>query len=231
MLKALLTDVDGTITDANRRIHTGAVGVMRDLMEQGIEVVLASGNTACFMDALGRMIGTSGSFIGENGGVHRAVYTGELRINGDPAAPRAAFEVLNAYYARKGVKLELYSSRYRFVDIAFARTVSSAEVREVVQDFPVTVLDTGFAIHLQPPGITKATAFQRLAADMRLYTSDFLAIGDAMNDCEMLAAAGIGATVANAPADLQSQVAWVSEKKYGDGFIDAVRHYSPYFRD
>jgi phosphoglycolate phosphatase (TIGR01487 family) len=231
VLKALLTDVDGTITDAHRRIHTGAIGVIRDLMEQGIEVVLASGNTACFMDALGRMIGTSGSFIGENGGVHRAIYTGELRINGDPAAPRAAFEVLNAYFARKGVRLELYSPQYRFVDIAFARTVSSAEVHDVVRDFPVTVLDTGFAIHLQPSGITKATGFQRLAADMGLRTSDFLAIGDAMNDREMLAEAGIGVTVANAPADLRAQVAWVSEKRYGDGFIDAVRHYSSYFLD
>lgn len=231
MLKALLTDIDGTITDEHRRIHTGAIAMMRDLMEQGIEVVLASGNTACFMDALGRMIGTSGSFIAENGAVHRVGYTGTLRINGDSEGPRAAFEVLREYYTQRGLTLDLYSPQYRFVDVAFARTVPPAEVARVIQDFPVTVLDTGFAIHLQPAGITKATGFEHLAADMGLHTTDFLAVGDAMNDHEMLAAAGIGVTLANAPEGLRSQVAWVSEKMYGEGFIDAVRHYASYFRD
>lgn len=231
MLKALLTDIDGTITDEHRRIHTGAIGVMRELMDRGIEVVLASGNTACFMDALGRMIGTSGSFIAENGGVHRVGYTGKLHINGDPAGPRAAFEFLEDHFARKGVALELYSPQYRFVDVAFARTVPPSEVVSVLEELPVTVLDTGFAIHLQPPGITKATGFHHLAADMGLDTSDFFAIGDAMNDNEMLGAAGIGVTLANAPATLRSKVAWVSEKTYGEGFIDAVRHYSSYFLD
>ena len=63
MLKALLTDIDGTITDSSRRINTGAVEAIRSLVDEGIEVVLASGNTSCFMDALCKMIGTQGTFI------------------------------------------------------------------------------------------------------------------------------------------------------------------------
>ena len=83
MLKALLTDIDGTITDPTRRIHTGAIETIRSLVDQGVEVVLASGNTSCFMDALCKMIGTQGTFIAENGGVFRIGFTGTLRINGD----------------------------------------------------------------------------------------------------------------------------------------------------
>ena len=90
MLKALLTDVDGTITDASRRIDTGAIECIRSLVDDGIEVVLASGNTACFMDALCKMAGTRGTFIAENGGVYRIGYTGTLKITGDQAICRAA---------------------------------------------------------------------------------------------------------------------------------------------
>ncbi len=229
MLKALLTDVDGTITDRHRRISTEAIGVMRELVDRGVEVVLASGNTACFMDAACRLVGTPGSFIGENGGVHRVGYTGQLSIHGDPTSPRAALETLTAHFREKGIELDLYSPQYRFVDVAFARTVSPDEVREVVRSFPVKVLDTGFAIHLHPDGLNKGTAFRDLARDMGLSPSDFLAIGDAMNDREIITAAGIGVTVANAPPELQSSAEWVSEKKYGDGFIDAIRRYESYF--
>lgn len=229
MLKALLTDVDGTITDRHRRISTAAIGVMRELVDRGVEVVLASGNTACFMDAACRMVGTSGSFIGENGGVHRVGYTGRLHIHGDPSAPRAALEALTAHFREKGIELDLYSPQYRFVDVAFARTVSPDEVGDVVRQYPVKVLDTGFAIHLHPAGLNKGTAFSDLARDMGLSTSDFLAIGDAMNDQEMITAAGVGVAVANAPLELKSAVEWVSEKKYADGFIEAIRRYGSYF--
>jgi HAD superfamily hydrolase (TIGR01484 family) len=83
VLRAVLTDVDGTLTDPGRRIGTRAIEAIRDLTDRGILVIPASGNTACFMDALCRMIGTDGTFIAENGGVYRVGYTGELRIRGD----------------------------------------------------------------------------------------------------------------------------------------------------
>ena len=85
MLKGLVTDIDGTLTDRHRRIHTGAIECIRKLCDQGVLVVLASGNTSCFMDALSKMIGTQGAFIAENGGVYRTGYTQPLRILGNQA--------------------------------------------------------------------------------------------------------------------------------------------------
>ena len=122
MLKTLLTDVDGTITDSTRRIDTGAVECIRSLVDDGIEVVLASGNTACFMDALCKMVGTKGTFIAENGGVYRIGYTGTLHITGDQGVCRAALEIVQAHYRKKGIELDLYNPTYRYADLAFART-------------------------------------------------------------------------------------------------------------
>jgi len=230
VLKALLTDIDGTITDPTRRVNTGAVELIRSLADDGVEVVLASGNTSCFMDSLARVIGTRGSFIAENGGVFRVGFDGTPHLRGDQAPCRKALEVVQAHYRKEGIELTLLSPAYRFTDLAIARTVSAEEMRGLLRDHPVQVIDTGYAIHLQEPGINKGTALVELAAGMRLQPADFLAIGDSVNDIQMLKAAGIGVTVANAHPDTKAAAEYVAEKKFGDGFVEAVEKYYPYFR-
>jgi phosphoglycolate phosphatase (TIGR01487 family) len=228
-MRAVACDVDGTITDRQRRISLPAIACMRDLVEKGVEVVLASGNTACFMDALARMIGTSGTVIAENGGVFRIGFAGALQVEGDRSEAVSAFRVLEEYYRRKGVALELYGERYRFSDVAIARTVPVGEVREVVRDLGLKVLDTGFAIHLQAKGISKGLALQKLALGMRIPAEEFLAVGDSENDLEMIEAAGIGVAVANAGDAVKAASDYITEKGDGDGFVEAVTRYLPYF--
>jgi hypothetical protein len=222
--------VDGTLTDGSRRINTAAIESIRLLLESGIEVVLASGNTACFMDALCKMVGTGGTFIAENGGVFRVGYAGSLRILGDQTVCRKALDLVRSHYHEQGIELELYSPSYRFADLAFARTVPVADVKKLLEHMPVQVLDTGFAIHLQSPGVNKGTTLVSLAREMNLSPSDFLAIGDSLNDVPMLTTAGVGVTVANASPEVQAWAEYVTEQKYGEGFVEAVKKYLPYFR-
>ena len=229
MLKALVTDVDGTITDRRRRINTAADEAVRTLVDAGITVVFASGNIVCFMDALCKMVGTDGTIIGENGGVYRRGFPGTLRIAGDREACLAAFEELKDYFARKDVELEPFGAHYRFADVAFARNIDPDEAKAVIRDrrLPVRVLDTGFAIHLQALGVSKGTAMRELAGEMELSLAEILAVGDSENDIEMLKAAGIGVAVANAPAETRSAADLVTENAYGDGFVEAVKKYYP----
>jgi phosphoglycolate phosphatase (TIGR01487 family) len=225
VLKALVCDIDGTITDTHRRVDTGAIACIRRLVDRGVEVVLASGNTSCFMDALCRMIGTRGIFIAENGGVYRIGFEGSLRLDGDQSLPWEAFHVVDTYFREKGVSLQLYSDRYRFTDIAFARTVSAKEVQKILSGMPVKVVDTGYAIHLQSPDINKGTALIRLSAELGLTPADFLAIGDSVNDLEMLQNAGIGVAVANANSPAREVADWITQKKYGEGVVEAIQKY------
>lgn len=232
MLKALVTDVDGTITDRRRRINTDAIETLRTLIDAEIEVVLASGNTVCFMDSISKMIGTDGTIIGENGGVYRRGFSGPLQVVGDRQVCLEAFEILRDYFAGKGVELEQYSAEYRFADVAFARNIDPAEAQAViqVQGLDVRVLDTGFAIHLQPPGVSKGAAMRELAVEMGIPTSEILAIGDSENDIEMLEAAGVGVAVANATPATRMAADVVTSRPHGDGFVEAVKmHYSDLF--
>ncbi len=225
MLKALVCDIDGTITDRQRRINTQAIESVRQLVDRGMEVVLASGNTACFMDTLCRMIGTKGTFIAENGGVYRIGFDGELHLNGDQSRCREAFHILDTYFRTKGETLHLYGDRYRFTDIAFGRTVSSDEVKKVLADIPIKVVDTGYAIHLQVPEVNKGNALVQLSTEIGLSPADFLAIGDSVNDLEMLSSAGTSVAVANADLKVQNVADWVTQKKYGEGVVEAIQKY------
>jgi phosphoglycolate phosphatase (TIGR01487 family) len=229
VLRALICDVDGTLTDRRRRVNTQAIEILRILIDKGVEVVLASGNTVCFMDALCRMVGTGGTLVAENGGVYRVGYSGTLRIQGDRDVCWKAFRVLESHYAKKGQTLELLSPDYRYTDIAIARNVQADEVKEVLKDFPVRVLDTSFAIHIQSPGFTKGNALTGLAPELGLFPSDFLAIGDSVNDIEMLTAAGTGVAVGNAHDDTKRVADWIANTNYGEGVIEAVRKYYPSF--
>lgn len=229
MLKALLTDIDGTITYPTRRINIHAIEAIRSLVDRKVEVVLASGNTTCFMDALCRMIGTSGTFIAENGGVFRIGFGTAQYIEGDQKITKKALEAVQSHFRTKGVELDLFSPTYRFTDFAFARTVPVDEVKTVLTGYPVQVIDTGYAIHIQSFSINKGTGLVRLAAEMHLSPSDFLAIGDSLNDISMLKTAGIGVTVANAHPDTKAVAQYVAEKEYGEGFVELIKKYESYF--
>lgn len=100
----------------------------------------------------------------------------------------------------------------------------------LLKDYPVKVLDTGYAIHLQSLGVDKGTALIALAEEMGLLPSDFLAVGDSLNDIQMLATAGIGATVANGHRDIKATAKYVAEKEYGDGFVEVIEKYESYLR-
>lgn len=226
---ALICDIDGTITDARRRINIDAILAIRRLIDNGIPVVLASGNTICSLDILCKMIGTDGTIIAENGGVYRRTFAGTPQICGDRERAWAAFERLREYFGRQGVELELYSPNYRFADVAFARTVDVDEVRRVLAEMPVQVLDTGFAVHLQSEGVNKGSALLRLAELMGRSAGDFLAVGDSENDIEMIRYAGTGAAVANGHPSTKGAADWVSKKGYGDGFVEALEAFFPYF--
>ncbi len=229
VIRAVFTDVDGTLTDGGRRLSTEAILVIRALMENGVAVVLASGNTTCFMDALCKMIGTGGQCIAENGGVYRLGYGQEPVVLASRESSLRALDAVESFYQARGTRIERYSHSYRFADVAFARTVPVSEVRNVVAAFPVEILDTGFAIHIHEPGITKGTAFLALARVMKIDPSECLAVGDGENDADMIALAGAGATPANGHPALKKVAGYVAGARFGDGFVEAARYYFPHF--
>ncbi|HWQ65350.1 MAG TPA: phosphoglycolate phosphatase [Methanospirillum sp.] len=228
MLKAVITDIDGTLTDETRRLNVRAIETIRRLQDTGIEVVLASGNTSCILKGLSKLIGTSGTFIGENGGVYRIGFSGNLNILPSRQVALDALEILTRFYEKQGITLDMFSPRERYADVAFARTVPVEEVRELLVGHNVNILDTGFAIHIQECGFSKGAALCKIAEELGIPVHSFLAIGDSENDVDMIQTAGVGCSVANAQDAVKKTADFVSELPYGDGFVDAMEKFFPW---
>ncbi|MBU3967738.1 MAG: HAD hydrolase family protein [Euryarchaeota archaeon] len=64
--KAIVVDIDGTITYSDRSIDCRAVEALRSVK---VPVVIATGNVLCFARAASKLVGTGGLIVAENGGV------------------------------------------------------------------------------------------------------------------------------------------------------------------
>jgi Cof subfamily protein (haloacid dehalogenase superfamily) len=75
-------------------------------------------------------------------------------------------------------------------------------------------------------GVNKGTAIDYVAKELLGVTAEnVLAIGDNYNDVEMLAYAGIGVAMGNAPADVRSIADWVAPAIEADGVAVAVEKF------
>ena len=226
-IDAVVTDIDGTLTDNNRLINIAAIEKIRWVASQNVPVILASGNTACLMHGVSRFFGTSGTFIAENGGVYRIGFLGPVTVYAPRDLILEAFEYLRLYYENLGTPLNLYSYRERFSDIAFEKAMPVEEIKSILTHFhtKITVLDTGFAIHLQQAGVNKGETLKLVAKEMGLSLSHMLAIGDSINDIEMISCVGYGACVGNGAPELKSVSPYCASAAYGDGFIEIIEHF------
>ena len=225
MPKAFITDIDGTLTDDRRRLSLDAVREIRRLIDSGIPVVFASGNTLCFLDAFSHMVGTDGKVIAENGGVYRNGFLEKKHVEGNKQLCIDAYKRVVSVFKPKGDELRLFSFDYRYSDLAFSRDVPAKDVADLLKDMPLNIIDTGFAIHLQVPGISKGAAFTKMSELMRIPCSEFLVAGDSINDISMIQLGGVSICPANATDLAKAEADEVMDRPFGEGVADALKKY------
>lgn len=77
-------------------------------------------------------------------------------------------------------------------------------------------------IEIQAPGVSKASALEALSRELKVAREDVLAIGDSLNDLDMLAWAGHSACVANAHPEVAAVVQEVAERSFAEGVKEIV---------
>jgi phosphoglycolate phosphatase (TIGR01487 family) len=216
-IKAVVADIDGTLTDMRRRISTDAVIAIRELP---IPVILATGNVICFVRAASKLIGASDAMIGENGGVIQVGYDSKPFVLADIEECRRAAAMLKKYFPG----MEQLDDRYRMSELAFRRTIDVGKARELVEKaYPgLEIVDTKFALHLKHKSVNKGTGLLKIASVMGLGPENFAALGDSENDLHMFKVAGMGLAVGNATPEVKAAVDYVAQKPYGEGAAEAL---------
>lgn len=211
--KAVVVDVDGTITFADRSLDFRAVEALRGLK---VPVVIATGNVLCFARAASKLVGTGGIVIAENGGIVECV--GVESDTSHMKECKEAFEFLERHFT-----LERIDPENRITEIGLRRDFDVERARQMLEEFPeVEIVDTGFAVHIKSRRINKGIGLKRVAEIMGLDAREFVAIGDSPNDIEMLKASGFGVAVGNAHPEVKRAARMVTKGEYGAGVAEAV---------
>jgi phosphoglycolate phosphatase len=220
-LLAIVTDIDGTLTDSHRVVDPEAVRLLQRAEARGIPVTLATGNVLPIALALHRSLGLSGPIVAEDGGLLYDVVDGKPRIErcADRVVAYRAYRALR----RSGLPVRrLFSDRWRETEVAIEETVPVGEVRAHVDLSEVRVESTGYAIHLIERGCGKLSTLRRALARRELTPADCLIAGDGDNDVEMLRAAGWALSFAGASPRAQRAADYVTKAPNARGFVEGL---------
>lgn len=209
-MKALVTDLDRTLTGHDLRIDPRAVRRMAALREAGVRVVVASGRTLEYMlDA--RLDEVADAIVAENGAVicvPRGLHL-EVREPGFKTEARIALGPLADSFTWGRVLGSGPSSLTRRA----TGLLHAAGVDHHVE------WNAGEAM-LLPLGVDKATGANVALRHMDLDLADAWAIGDGENDVSLFRAAALSAAPANAPEAVRASASTRLVSSYADAFLD-----------
>ncbi|MCL4308547.1 MAG: HAD hydrolase family protein [Candidatus Thermoplasmatota archaeon] len=219
-LSAVVTDVDGTLTDARRRLDPEALATIHRLGELRVPVILATGNVLPVALGLYRSLGLTTPIVAENGGLLYLPTESRVLRLADPSVALRAFRRLRR--AKLPVR-RLFTDRWRESEVALDTSVPISRIRRALRGFPIQVEGTGFAIHLIEPGAGKAPALARALHPLGRTLADCLVLGDGDNDVEMLRAAGWAVSFPNGSRAARAAADYVTRANFAQGFVEGVK--------
>jgi len=223
----IAVDIDGTLTDERKRLNLDAVEALRALEGHGIPVVLATGNVRPVTYGLWRFLGLTAPFCCENGGVLWSPGdTGPvLRATKDDAHAAAQWLAERL----PGLNPDgIASNRWRESEWCLHPGEDLEAIRSALSESPwsnLSVIRTGFAIHLMDPILSKGAGLEALAQEHGWSLDGLLAVGDAPNDLSMFEVARWSVAVGGAFPEVAAAASVVSPHLHGDTFkplVDAI---------
>lgn len=215
--KAVVCDVDGTITNSSKLIQTLGIEVLRQAQDKGAIVMLASGNVLPIVYGLSTFIGLRGPVIAENGGV--VSYKDEVHTLFSNEVPMKAYEHLKQ--SMPNVR-RLYTDHWRRTEVGLHRETDLEKVLETLRDWPLEVEATGFAIHLMEKGHSKMAGVRKACQLIGVDPAEVVAFGDADNDALMLKECGYGVAVGNASDKAKSAADLVTKGRHAEGVREGL---------
>ncbi|WP_313685854.1 HAD-IIB family hydrolase [Halobellus marinus] len=217
----LVLDIDGTLTDGSGRLDPRT---FEYLPHWDAPVVLATGKAFPYPVSLCHYFGLENNVIAENGGVVLA--KGAVSYQGDRDRAQAVADEFVARGGDLGWPGFAALNEWRETEVAVNTAADLDLLRTVAAEYDLEVFDTGYAYHVKTPGVEKGTGLEAVADVLDREPTDFVAIGDSVNDVSLFRAAGRSFAVANADTDAREAAGTVVEKSYFDGtssVLDSLR--------
>ncbi|MEO8699711.1 MAG: HAD-IIB family hydrolase [Kofleriaceae bacterium] len=241
-MRALFTDVDGTMTTGDR-IEAATYDALERLGESGIPVIMVTGRSAGFAHAAMKMTPVP-VVVSENGGVTFVREGKRLhKLYGVPQASLPEWRrrmndvAVDVMSKIPGARLSS-DSRYREVDLAIdwneEASLSAQDAETCVQLIRragLTAVRSSVHVNFGPPHFDKLSACmtvvrQVLRGDAN-DLSPYVFVGDALNDAPMFRGFPNSVGVANIKVwwdELEYKPAFLTERAEGAGLRELVAH-------
>lgn len=223
MVKLLILDVDGTLTEKNRTVLPEVVDSLRKVQENGVRISLVSGNVIPVMYAVRTYFGINGPVFGENGGI---------MLDGNITEKYFSMDVPLKFYhfLEKRIRIkEILTNKWRETSVAFEgdREEILSEVEQLDKSWKdsIEVVDSRYAWHIMSKGQSKAFAVNRIIEMLSVDPGEALVCGDSDNDFSMYETTARKAAIANSTQSIKEVSEYVSDESHGHGLIDLFRHY------
>jgi phosphoglycolate phosphatase (TIGR01487 family) len=217
MIKFMVLDVDGTITDQNRIIAPGAITSIRAGINNGLQISLVSGNVIPVMYGLKTFLGINGPVFGENGGI--MYYNGSIQKFFDKARP---FKFLD-YISQKSSAESYFTNQWRETSASFSMNPEDeAVVADEAKKWNLEIVNSKFTWHIMNPKQNKGYAIGIIKELFRLNWDEILVIGDSDNDNAMFDLPVKKACPYNATGTIKSMSHYVSQESYGEEISDIM---------
>ncbi len=248
----IAVDLDGTLVPQSGDVPPGVADAIARVTEQGAHVVAATGRSLTTTGYVARGAGMHEYAIVSNGAMLVTVDpetvveamtfdATELLDELGPLLPTATFAVerpdgvflTSRLFVDRGVSLDIREVTWAELtrDPVVRVIVRSDEHVEeglgpVVEHLDMHAITFGITdvawLDLGIKGVSKATGLQALCTRLGIDRSDVLAIGDSMNDIEMLEWAGYAVAMGHARPQIQALADYVTGSEPGTGVIEVL---------
>lgn len=233
-IKLIALDLDGTLLDSNDNISPNTNLKLKELVERGIHVVIATGRTHRSADNVQKRFSLDVPIISYNGGKISIPSKGELLNNKIPKAD--AIKIIqyaegNNIFAkayiddvmylqeddersvslsrRHGIEYKVQGSLSQIINqdvnmiVIMDRDKACPDIDGLFDDMDLSITkSTPWAYEFMASGCTKGRSLEVLSKHLGIEREAILAVGNALNDLEMLQFAGTGIAMKNSDSDL-----------------------------
>lgn len=192
--KVLAIDYDGTIAEQGV-FHPDVRQALQGVRERGLAVVLVTGRRLADLRAVAGDLRFADAVVGENGAVFTLPGSGRSSVLA-PHVPAGFVEALRA----KGVEVAVGECVVEAE--ASAGTTILRVIREL--ELPLALIFNRGRLMVLPQSVSKGTGLRHALRALRLSPHNAVAVGDAENDHELLAACEVGVAVGWGSAALRA---------------------------
>ncbi|NJE46329.1 phosphoglycolate phosphatase [Thermococcus sp. GR7] len=225
MIKAISLDIDGTITYPDRRLHEDALKAIRLAESLGVPVMLVTGNSVPFAEAMAIMIGITGPVVAEDGGA-LSVKDGRLRKRIYLTTMDEEWILWSEIKRRYPEAVLSFSMPERKAGLVVLRTIPVEAVRALIEELGLNLIavDSGFAIHIKKPWINKGAGIEKACEILGISPKEVAHVGDGENDLDAFRVVGYRVAVGQAPETLKAEADYVTQTTYGEGGAEGIMH-------